>query len=186
LEGVPTVRWSKEDVSTPVGEDADECECTTADPDGYPDLTLKFDRLAIVAALGEVYDGDVIPLTITGELYDGTLIQGTDCVIIRNGEEPPADLADWKEPSAASALLCNYPNPFNPTTQISLSLPEAADVRLEIYNITGQKVTTLVAGRLEAGQHTIEWNASDVASGIYLYRLTTPEYVETKKMLLLK
>jgi len=119
----------------------------------------------------------------------------TICDEINNNREVPAGMIPLSTANIAYkeggipvtyALSQNYPNPFNPTTQISLSLPEAADVRLEIYNITGQKVTTLVAGRLEAGQHTIEWNASDVASGIYLYRLTTPEYVETKKMLLLK
>ena len=84
------------------------------------------------------------------------------------------------------ALEQNYPNPFNPTTAISFNLREAQDVKLEIYNITGQKVTTLVAGRLEAGRHTIEWNATDVASGVYLYRLETGEFTDTKKMLLLK
>jgi len=186
LEGVPVLRWNIEDVSTPVGEDAAECECTNAGPDGYPDLTFKFDRGLVVDALGEVYDGDLIPLTITGELFDGTPIEGTDCVIILNGDDPPDEFAFSDKEPQEPALIGNYPNPFNPTTQISFSLPEAADVRLEIYNITGQKVATLTAGRLEAGHHSIEWDGSDVASGVYLYRLEAGDFVDTKKMVLLK
>jgi len=83
-------------------------------------------------------------------------------------------------------LSQNYPNPFNPATAISFSLPEACDVRLEIYNITGQKVATLIAGRRQAGHHTIEWDGSSFASGVYLYRLEAGNFAETKKMLLLK
>ena len=84
------------------------------------------------------------------------------------------------------ALLQNFPNPFNPATEISFVLAHASDVRLEIYNVVGQKVATLVTGSLEAGQHTVSWNASAVASGVYLYRLQAGDFSETKKMLLLK
>ncbi len=83
-------------------------------------------------------------------------------------------------------LAQNYPNPFNPTTVISFNLRQASDVTLEVFNIAGQKVTTLVAGRLEAGPHSYEWDAADYASGVYLYRLQTSDYIETKKMMLLK
>jgi len=185
LEGVPVLRWNIEDVSTPVGEEAEECECTTAGPDGYPDLTLKFDRGLVVEALGEVYDGDIVILTVTGELFEGTPIEGTDCVIILNGDDPPDDFAASGE-SQTPALLGNVPNPFNPSTQISFSLSEAADVTLEIYNITGQKVATLTTGRLEAGHHSVAWDGSNAASGIYLYRLEAGDFVDTKKMVLLK
>jgi len=84
------------------------------------------------------------------------------------------------------ALNQNYPNPFNPTTEISFSLPSASDVKLEVYNIMGQRVVTLADGYLEAGRHATIWDASSVASGIYFYRLTANEFVETKKMVLLK
>ena len=80
----------------------------------------------------------------------------------------------------------NYPNPFNPTTEINFALPTACDVTLEIYNITGQRVTTLVDSYLEAGQHSVLWDASSNASGVYFYRLTAGEFTETKKMMLLK
>jgi len=84
------------------------------------------------------------------------------------------------------ALHQNYPNPFNPITEISFCLPNAVDVKLEIFNIMGQKVATVADRRFEAGNHTIEWNGSQVASGVYLYRLRAGDYVESRKMILLK
>jgi len=84
------------------------------------------------------------------------------------------------------SLHQNYPNPFNPTTEIAFALPEAAHVTLEIYNVLGQRVATLVDGFREAGTYTVNWDASSKTSGIYLYRLQAGESVETKKMLLLK
>jgi len=80
----------------------------------------------------------------------------------------------------------NYPNPFNPSTAIAFSLPEASDVMLEVFNVLGRKVTTLARERFEAGDHTVQWDASAVSSGMYLYRLTAGDFTETKKMLLLK
>jgi hypothetical protein len=88
-------------------------------------------------------------------------------------------------------LTQNYPNPFNPTTEIAFTLPQAAHVTLEIYNILGQHVATLVDDYREAGEHLVQWESKDtggqqVSSGIYLYRLQAGEFVEMKKMLLLK
>ncbi len=87
--------------------------------------------------------------------------------------------------------LSNYPNPFNPTTTISFSLPEDGDVELSIYNVKGQKVKQLVNDQLSAGQHSIEWNGKDannksVSSGIYFYKISTGNSSAMKKMLLLK
>ncbi|MCK4606507.1 MAG: T9SS type A sorting domain-containing protein [candidate division Zixibacteria bacterium] len=87
---------------------------------------------------------------------------------------------------ASFALHQNYPNPFNPVTQISFALPRAASVRLEVYNIMGQKVATLLDETLEAGEHSAMWDGSTVASGVYFYRLNTGEFSETRKMMLLK
>jgi PKD repeat protein len=80
----------------------------------------------------------------------------------------------------------NYPNPFNPTTDISFSLPNAGHVKLEVFNICGQKVTTLANGIFNAGTHTVSWDGSRVSSGVYLYRLEAGDYVENRKMILLK
>ena len=84
------------------------------------------------------------------------------------------------------ALHQNYPNPFNPATEISFSLPNAADVKLEIFNIMGQRVATLADQHLEAGNHGVIWDGSHVASGVYFYRLEAGDFVESRKMVLLK
>jgi len=82
--------------------------------------------------------------------------------------------------------LKNYPNPFNPTTIIAFTLPADTYVRLDVYNILGQKVATLADGQHQAGAYQYEWDGSKVASGIYLYRLMTDEFSQTKQMVLLK
>ncbi len=83
-------------------------------------------------------------------------------------------------------LIQNYPNPFNPTTTIAFSLPEKMNVRLDIYNVLGQNVKTLVDDELTAGQHEIVWDAADAPSGVYFYRLSVKNESITKKMILLK
>ncbi|MBN1212838.1 MAG: DUF4397 domain-containing protein [candidate division Zixibacteria bacterium] len=80
----------------------------------------------------------------------------------------------------------NYPNPFNPSTIISFNLPTAANVNLTVYNLLGQQVTTLVNESISAGQHQVEFNASNLASGIYFYKLDAGSFSDTKKMILLK
>jgi len=80
LAGVAPIRSSFEDVATPA--DGGECECTTAGPDGHIDLSLKFNTEDIVSAIGEVADGEVLELTLTGGLLDGTAIEGADCIVI--------------------------------------------------------------------------------------------------------
>jgi xylan 1,4-beta-xylosidase len=80
----------------------------------------------------------------------------------------------------------NYPNPFNPTTVISYQLPVASHADLSIFNALGQKVATLVSKQQPAGAYQIEWHAGGLASGVYLYRLQAGEYVETKKLVLLR
>jgi hypothetical protein len=80
----------------------------------------------------------------------------------------------------------NYPNPFNPTTTIRFGLPESADVSLEVYSVLGQKVMTLVNENRSAGWHTVTLNATDLSSGVYVYRIQAGGMVQTKKLMLVK
>jgi hypothetical protein len=89
------------------------------------------------------------------------------------------------------ALKQNAPNPFNPTTMIGFDLPAPAYVKLEILNILGQKVKTLVDEQMEAGSHSVEWNGTDntgsaAASGVYFYRIQAGDNYAVKKMMMLK
>ena len=89
------------------------------------------------------------------------------------------------------ALYDNYPNPFNPTTQIAVDLPEAATTEITVWNIMGQKVATLYSGDLNAGHHIVNFDGQDdngqqLTSGMYLYRVTAGKYNATKKMTLMK
>jgi len=84
------------------------------------------------------------------------------------------------------SLQQNYPNPFNPSTVISYSLPQASDVRLEVFNLLGQRVSLLVNGRVQSGQHTATFRSGNLSSGIYIYRLQADGFTQTRKMLLIK
>ena len=85
----------------------------------------------------------------------------------------------------------NYPNPFNPSTQIGYYLPQETDVRVEVFNLYGQKIADLFSGVQAAGRHQVQWDGRDqtgtqVSSGMYVYRLQTERFTQTKKMVLLK
>lgn len=84
------------------------------------------------------------------------------------------------------SLYQNYPNPFNSSTTITFDLPNSANVKLTIYNLLGEEIITLINEYKEAGSYKINWNAINLPSGIYLYRLETDNYTDSKKMTLLK
>ena len=87
---------------------------------------------------------------------------------------------------ATFILSQNYPNPFNPVTTINYQLPKISELELSIYNLNGQKVTTLVSKKQPAGQHQVQWDASGFASGIYYYMIKAGEFRQVKKMILLQ
>jgi hypothetical protein len=90
-------------------------------------------------------------------------------------------------PPTGFQLLQNYPNPFNAATTIEFHLPHASQVRLEIFNLHGEKIATLVdRKKVTAGAHKINWQAEGLTSGIYFYHLRTNDFVETRKLILLK
>jgi PKD repeat protein len=92
---------------------------------------------------------------------------------------------DLNNPNVYS-LAQNYPNPFNPSTLIQYSIAEPGNVTLEVYNMLGQKVAQLVNGTQNAGAHTIQFDASALSSGVYIYQLKSGSYLETRKMMLIK
>ena len=80
----------------------------------------------------------------------------------------------------------NYPNPFNPTTHIRFNIPETAGVKLTVFNIMGKAVANLVDGVVSAGGHTVSWNAENMPTGVYFYRLESGNFSQTRKLLLVK
>ncbi|MCB1060092.1 MAG: T9SS type A sorting domain-containing protein [Calditrichaeota bacterium] len=102
------------------------------------------------------------------------------CQVTGIGETPVTEL-----PSSIT-LHPNYPNPFNPTTEISFELPRATNVSLRVFDLLGREVAVLVNGDMSAGAHRVEFNGKELASGVYFYRLDAGEFSRTRKMVLLK
>ncbi|HOP06293.1 MAG TPA: T9SS type A sorting domain-containing protein [candidate division Zixibacteria bacterium] len=133
------------------------------------------------AALIKSGDGSII--TIDGE-YE--IVSAMVADLAFNAIQPSIGSVAGTVVPEVYSLNQNYPNPFNPVTTISFSLAEGGQAKLELFNVMGQRVATLVDGMLDAGPHEFEWDGSAVSSGVYFYRLTTETFIDTKKMLLLK
>jgi len=104
---------------------------------------------------------------------------------------PAVKVVDGLAEAPASFALDNYPNPFNPATEIRYQLPEAVEVQIVVYNLLGQKVQTLVNGRQQAGAYTVRWEGVNeqnqaVPSGMYFLRMKAGKFVADRKLLLLK
>lgn len=123
--------------------------------------------------------------------FKGISISGSTGILIGNNSIMRTDGIYVSTPAVPDIvrnvnLNQNYPNPFNPTTNIRYDLPEATQVRLDVYNIMGQHVTTLVNHYQTLGSHTVTFDATNLSGGVYLYRLRTQNFVETRKMVLVK
>lgn len=130
--------------------------------------------------------------------YSNTTLQsaGDDGFAVGDLNWFPAQKAQWitdvEESEQVSAvpteytLSQNYPNPFNPSTKITFSLPQRQNVSLKVYNVIGQLVATLASKEFEAGTHVVNFNASNLSSGIYFYTMNAGDYTVTKKMMLVK
>jgi len=99
-------------------------------------------------------------------------------------EAPPTAVA--ADAPSAFAVAQSTPNPFNPTTTISFTIPEAGNVTVDVFNVAGQKVDTLVNDFMDAGSHSVVWDGSNRASGVYFYTVTSGEFTKTMKMTLLR
>jgi hypothetical protein len=94
----------------------------------------------------------------------------------------PLDVIDVKE----FVLENNYPNPFNPATVVRYQLSVVSDVRLAIYDLLGREISTLVNGRKTPGRYEVTFDASGLSTGVYIYRLTAAQHVESRKMVLVR
>jgi hypothetical protein len=126
--------------------------------------------------------------------YPGRLI-GRDVGIaaFRRAEQYFSGLSTWVERSGEDrgssetwALAQNYPNPFNPSTSIEFRIPRHCPVSLKVYDLAGREVSTLVDRALDAGAYSVHWDASGLASGVYLYRLNTGTYTSTRRLMVLR
>jgi hypothetical protein len=158
-------------------------------PGATPGTTISIDSINIDAVASDGGPAAHIWNKVHASDQSGTAIFLPDCesggVVVKSptGIDDGAELSEL--PSSFS-LSPNYPNPFNPSTVIGFGLPRAGRVRLEIFNILGQKVLTLIDRRLPAGNHQVEFDATNFPSGIYFYRLSHEEMKLTRKMTLVK
>lgn len=106
--------------------------------------------------------------------------------IFESGEAMRNPAFAKSEKQQETVLHGNIPNPFNPVTKIRFSIARAGNVKLSIFDITGKEVTSLADGKMEAGNHEVEFNGSKFSSGVYFYKLETDDKVQTKRMILLK
>jgi hypothetical protein len=142
----------------------------------------------------EITDNPGIPIgssllsvkqTSSSRSYRTTALLADPALVIKQGiiagtdEDPPS------VPTGIH-LYQNYPNPFNPSTTIEFVTGHRSFVNVSIYDLLGRKVATIVNGELGPGVHRREWDATDVSSGVYLYRLTAGDYVETKRMMVVR
>ena len=154
---------------------------------GY-DVTIKYDAQG--REVGRVNEGGIgIGVDSTGGVYvtrrgenerSHTFITTKYSKIITSINETQSGVP------TAYKLAQNWPNPFNPTTMIRFSLPRPSRVMLKVYNLLGEEVATLVNEKLSARTYEVEWNAAGLPSGVYLYRLQAGEFVETKKLTVLR
>ncbi|MEW6060537.1 MAG: family 10 glycosylhydrolase [Bacteroidota bacterium] len=171
---------------------------------------LKIDSLALVPSSKGVFrigthsfpltiaQNDTVLLTIgflpdTTTLFFDTLMvysnatnSPTKAVLFGIGQDPMSVEPVTGLPPTAYHLEQNFPNPFNPTTTLSFTLPKAGYTVLKIYDVLGREVATVVDEMLDAGTHRYQFNGSNLSSGVYLYRLVSGTYVETRKMVLQK
>ncbi len=140
-----------------------------------PDVTLAGDAAVVLAANKNVY--------FTGAVY---IIKGATLTLLNKKIATDVEQLSIDLLPDQYQLDQNYPNPFNPNTTLQFSLPKSGFVNLSIFNSLGQRVAILVKEELAAGKYQYQWNAAELASGTYYYQLTSGEYSQVKKMLLIK
>jgi hypothetical protein len=123
------------------------------------------------------------PLAVSGSTYNFTGYRIVISWILANTTDVSRDMSNIVK---GYSLSQNYPNPFNPSTTIRYSLPLRSHVTLTVFNTLGQQVAVVVNGNIDAGYHEIQFNATNLASGVYFYRIQAGSFVETKRLMLLR
>ena len=137
------------------------------------DMTKKFNKGDVVFVRFHLYSDEA--LVGWGWAFDNLKIQ-----------DGASDVEKGNTIPTTYSLSQNYPNPFNPETTIKFTLPQRSKVKLEIFDVLGRVVSTIVNSDLDAGSYNYNWNASNFASGVYIYRLTANDFASSKKLMLLK
>ena len=103
-------------------------------------------------------------------------------------DNPPVGISDGERHQIPSTFVMhqNYPNPFNPSTKIKFALPKSEFTKIEVFNTLGKNIKTLLNRHIKAGHHEVEFNAQNLSSGIYYYRIEASEFQDVKKMILIK
>jgi len=141
-------------------------------------------EIPLTINLDPLWDSDSLSVVVfvqsaaSKTIYQSETISYSDLTVtsVGNNDELPTEFV----------LEQNYPNPFNPSTNIQFAIPQSSFVTLEVFNAIGESVGVLVSEELNAGTYNYDWNASNLTSGIYFYTIQAGEFVETKKMLLVK
>ncbi len=129
-----------------------------------------------------VADTFSVSLTVAGPNGADTLVRENYIIVT----DPTLISNPSNRIPAQFKLYNNYPNPFNPITNIEFSIPKPEFVSLKVYNILGEEVAMLISEQLGAGDYKHDWDATGLASGIYLYKIQAGDFTETKKMILMR
>jgi hypothetical protein len=206
LEGVPPIRWSIDDVAGPF--EGELCDCGEAGPDGYDDLTLKFEAQEIVGACqpaGRTAKKEALllsnteekVLTLRGLDLNGAPFEGSDCVRIMYKSTGPYIDGDPSGPGIVEqttdeiALGGTYPNPFTSSTRITFTLPQPTRVSLVVYDVAGRRVKTLVDEEVSGGSHSATWDRTNEAgrylpAGVYFVRMSAPGFDRISKLIVVQ
>jgi hypothetical protein len=193
LARVAPAGWTVEDVGRPDVRET-PCGCGHNARDGRIDLLLSYDRDSIAEAMQPIVEGAVRTLDVHALSRDGWRGHGRDCLtFVDVGDDGPyfPPFAPRDDDKGSRFALSNQPNPFNAATLVSYRLASDGPVRLEIFDILGRRVATLVDAWQRAGEYQVMWNGVDfhgapVGSGMYFYRLECDDGMLIEKMTLLK
>jgi hypothetical protein len=134
----------------------------------------------------DIYVDSALNIYVAGRSAASGLGTDFDVLTLKLSQDTPTVVQDTDILPSEFHLLPAYPNPFNTRTNITFTLPQSAEVEMKIYNILGEEITILMSGNFSAGTHTIQWEAGDLPSGMYLCRLQTGNEQRVIKLLLMK